>query len=305
VLVGASFKPGRDPISALIAQARKSGDLDGSLSKMLSVWRPEGIAAGRVLLVSTAEGQARQLRQAVTAAMSALKSVAPKAVAICLDDATEQRMQAVTQAVADTSYVYTATKPSAKASVLKRVVLGLPTASQTRAAKEDFAHACAQVAGVALAKEWGNRPANHATPSMLAKVAQALGKKPRVRCEVLGPNEIHKLGMGSFAAVAQGSREPMRFIVLHYNGAAKSEAPTVLVGNGTAHRTDMANLDHLLLGHGPTTQGKPGGDQREFERCAHTKSSLWVISKKKHHNHGPLPQLLALSRNFKSCRVMA
>jgi leucyl aminopeptidase len=38
--------------------------------------------------------------------------------------------------------------------------------------------------------------------------------------------------MGAFMAVAQGSEEPLRFIVLQYNGAAKSEAPTVLVGKG-------------------------------------------------------------------------
>jgi leucyl aminopeptidase len=38
--------------------------------------------------------------------------------------------------------------------------------------------------------------------------------------------------MGSFMAVAQGSDEPLRFIVLHYDGAAKAQAPTVLVGKG-------------------------------------------------------------------------
>jgi hypothetical protein len=38
--------------------------------------------------------------------------------------------------------------------------------------------------------------------------------------------------MGSFMAVAKGSAEPLRFIVLKYQGGAKSEAPTVLVGKG-------------------------------------------------------------------------
>ncbi|PIT80800.1 leucyl aminopeptidase [Limnohabitans sp. JirII-31] len=256
VLVSATFKPGRDTLSQLIVEARKSGDLDASPAKMLSVWRADGVSAGRVLLVSIGEGHARHVRQAVTAAVNALKSIAPKSLAICLEDATQQRLHAATQAVADASYVYTATKPTAKASVLKRVVLGLPSASQTKAAKADFDHACAQVAGVALAKEWGNRPANHATPSMLAKVAQALGKKPRVRCEVLGPAEILKLGMGSFAAVAQGSREPMRFIVLHYNGAAKSEAPTVLVGKGITFDTG-----------GISIKPAAGMDEMKFDMC--------------------------------------
>jgi leucyl aminopeptidase len=38
--------------------------------------------------------------------------------------------------------------------------------------------------------------------------------------------------MGSFMAVAQGSDEPLRFIVLQYSGAPKAQAPVVLVGKG-------------------------------------------------------------------------
>jgi len=88
------------------------------------------------------------------------------------------------------------------------------------------------VAGVELAKEWGNRPANHATPTHLALVAQALAELPKIKCEVLGPKEVAKLGMGAFQAVARGSEEPLRFIVLRYTGAPKASAPVVLVGKG-------------------------------------------------------------------------
>ncbi len=38
--------------------------------------------------------------------------------------------------------------------------------------------------------------------------------------------------MGSFMAVAQGSEEPLRFIVLRYSGAPKAQSPVVLVGKG-------------------------------------------------------------------------
>jgi leucyl aminopeptidase len=89
------------------------------------------------------------------------------------------------------------------------------------------------VDGVDLAKEWANRPANHATPTLLAKTAQGLATKhSKITCQVMGPKEVAKLGMGAFMAVAQGSDEPLRFIVLQYNGGAKSQAPTVLVGKG-------------------------------------------------------------------------
>ena len=43
--------------------------------------------------------------------------------------------------------------------------------------------------------------------------------------------------MGAFLAVAQGSEEPPKFIVLRYQGAGKKEAPTVLVGKGITFDT--------------------------------------------------------------------
>jgi leucyl aminopeptidase len=93
------------------------------------------------------------------------------------------------------------------------------------------------VKGVELAKEWANRPGNHATPTLLAEAAEKLGKLDHVAVDVLGPKEVAKLGMGAFMAVAQGSAEPLRFIVIRYNGAAKSQAPVVLVGKGITFDT--------------------------------------------------------------------
>ena len=256
ILVSAKHKTAKDTLSQLIADARKGGDLDESPAKLLSIWRPQGVSAQRVVLVSSGDGSARVVRQAVTAAVAALKTAKPTHITVFLDEASEYRLQAAAQAVADTSYVYTATKPSATAAALKRVVLALPTAEKTKAAKHAFDLARAQVAGVSLAKEWGNRPANHATPTHLADVAKALGKKAGMHCQVLGPKDIEKLGMGSFAAVARGSVEPLRFIVLQYTGAAKSEAPTVLVGKGITFDTGGISL-----------KPGPGMDEMKFDMC--------------------------------------
>jgi leucyl aminopeptidase len=48
--------------------------------------------------------------------------------------------------------------------------------------------------------------------------------------------------MGSFMSVAQGSAEPLRFIVLKYQGGAKTDAPTVLVGKGITFDTGGISL---------------------------------------------------------------
>jgi len=135
--------------------------------------------------------------------------------------------------------MYTLTKTQAKAPSLAKLTLGV---ADKRAASGAFAQAVAVALGQATAKEWGNRPANFATPTMLAKEAKELAKNPLMQCTVHGPKEVAKLGMGAFLAVAQGSREPLQFIELRYNGAAKSQAPVVLIGKGITFDTGGISL---------------------------------------------------------------
>jgi leucyl aminopeptidase len=72
---------------------------------------------------------------------------------------------------------------------------------------------------------------------LLAKAAKSIAKGAAFKCEVLGPKDVAKLGMGAFMAVAQGAAEPLRFIVMRYNGAASTVPPTVLVGKGITFDT--------------------------------------------------------------------
>ncbi|NWG75674.1 MAG: leucyl aminopeptidase, partial [Rubrivivax sp.] len=92
-------------------------------------------------------------------------------------------------------------------------------------------------AGVTLARELANRPGNHCTPTFLAEQAKALAKSHGLKVDVLERKDVEKLGMGAFLAVAQGSHEPLRFVVLRYQGAGKGDAPVVLVGKGITFDT--------------------------------------------------------------------
>ena len=88
-----------------------------------------------------------------------------------------------------------------------------------------------------LARECANRPGQPLHADLPGQQARKLGKEYGLKVEVLDRKEIEKLGMGSFLAVAQGSDEPPHFIVLRYQGAAKGEAPVVLVGKGITFDT--------------------------------------------------------------------
>lgn len=254
VLVTDSFKPGRDHLSRLLADTLKSGDFEAKPAKLLQLYRPADVAATRLVLAGVGDGSARHVRTAMQAAVGAIKSSPAKRLVVCTAGKTDApALRAAILAAADATYVYTTTKPKAEARKLRQVVLGVPDATALRPA---FRHAAATVAGVETAREWGNRPANHATPTDLADAARALGKAPGFKCEVLGPKEVAKLGMGSFMAVAKGSEEPLRFIVLRYDGAAKTEAPVVLVGKGITFDTG-----------GISIKPAPEMDEMKFDMC--------------------------------------
>jgi leucyl aminopeptidase len=64
---------------------------------------------------------------------------------------------------------------------------------------------------------------------VLADRAKELAKKHGFKCNVLMSDQIKRLNMGAFLAVAQGSHQPPRFIILEYRGAGGSQ-PLALVG---------------------------------------------------------------------------
>ncbi len=230
VLVSQTFKAGKDDLSILVAQALKSADFEAKPGKLLFLYRPLQANATRVVLVGIGEGTAKQVRTAVSAAVGGAKSSHLKKLLLCFaSPAHEAAVRAAVLAVADATYTYTSTKSKPEGRSVQKVVIATTNASEVQTS---FDRAAAIVLGMELAKEWANRPANHATPTLLAQAAEKLAEFPKISCEVLGPKEVAKLGMGAFMAVAQGSDQPLQFVVLRYNGALKAKPPTVLVGKG-------------------------------------------------------------------------
>ncbi len=237
VLIPDGLAAGSDAISKLAALAIKSRDFECKPGKLLSSYRPQGITATRVVLAGAGDGSTKSVKAAVAAAMGALKASSARHLLISLSALRQPNQEAVQAAVVacdHACYAYSATKSKPAEQKLKRVVIGVQALADSRTG---FAKGVGLAQGVALAREWANRPANHATPTMVAQAAKELGKLPKIKVDVLGPKEVAKLGMGSFLAVAQGSEEPLRFIVLRYDGGAKAEAPVVLVGKGITFDT--------------------------------------------------------------------
>jgi leucyl aminopeptidase len=223
-------------LATLLSDALTHGDFEFKANRCLYVHRPAGVTAARLAVVAVGDASAKAFKSAVAAGIAALKAmgVADLVVARVGFDAAldESHARALTAAVGDAVYVYRHTKPSAPvAPKLARVTL-MGAKKERAALTRGLQRGQAIVAGVELARECANRPGNHATPSHLASEAKKIGKAFGLKVEVFDRKDIEKIGMGSFLAVAQGSEEPPRFIVMRYDGAPASKAPIVLVGKG-------------------------------------------------------------------------
>ncbi len=89
------------------------------------------------------------------------KAPAVEHAALCLSALDAPDVAIAVQALHEALYHYQHTKPSAKVPAIKKLTLGVPN---KRAAEAAFTLGQAIAAGQTTAKEWGNRPANHATP---------------------------------------------------------------------------------------------------------------------------------------------
>ena len=122
--------PGDTSATGAAADAVKSvlasGDLVLKTAKNLALYKPAGFAAKRVWLVAVNSPSAKDVRNAVSAAVANAKAANAKSLGVCLallDDLHAEQLQAAVVAAADASYAYTLTKPSAEASALAAVTI--------------------------------------------------------------------------------------------------------------------------------------------------------------------------------------
>jgi leucyl aminopeptidase len=224
-----------DPLSSAV----KEGDFALKPAQAFYAHRVAGVRAARTAFACAGDATPRAVRKALAAGLALLKGGGTSKLAVALVGATwsEALAETLATAVSDTVYLYRHTKPSAPPASKLDSVTVLCAKAQAAGVTAGLARGRAIAAGTTLARELANRPGNHCTPTHLAQEARALGKGHGLKVEVLERKDMEKLGMGALLAVAQGSEQPPKFIVLKYQGAGKADAPVVLVGKGITFDT--------------------------------------------------------------------
>jgi leucyl aminopeptidase len=156
--------------------------------------------------------------------------------------------------------------------------------------KEAAGLARSEAAGIALARDLTISPSNRVTPRFIADTASQVADRFGFKIDIIDLESAQSLGMGAFAAVARGSREPACFIIIEHAPPGLKDPPIVFIGKGItfdtggislkpankldAMKQDMAGaasvlgafevigrtgLDKRVVGILPCTENMPGG----------------------------------------------
>ena len=245
----------------------RRGDLEGKTDGTLLLHNVPNILCDRVLLVGLGKERdfrENEFRRAIKTAIKSLNETGALEAVIYLTelsikkrDVTWRIEQATIMAM---EAVYRFDKLKSKQDEVRRplrkLTLSVERRNEISEAENAVISGQAIAHGMNLAKDLGNLPGNICTPTYLAQQAQGLGKTYGIPVEVLNTPEIEKLGMHSFLAVAKGSRQAPKLIVLHYNGGPKKAPPVVLVGKGITFDAGGISI-------------KPAGemDEMKFDMC--------------------------------------
>lgn len=108
-------------------------------------------------------------------------------------------------------------KKEDKVVVLERVVIQKPKRLELDYEKT-IDRVRIVVEGVFFARDLQNTPSNVATPTYIANIAREECSKVGVKVKIIDKKEAESLGMNLFLAVAKGSAEEPKFVVMEYEG---------------------------------------------------------------------------------------
>ena len=243
-----------------ITQRIKAKDFSGKTGETLTLFADSG---QRVVLIGLGDKDKCNLGIIQTATTNAVKTVVSTPVKtvsnyisslafVSCDNATSAKISAI--AASHAAYRYEVTKNFKKDD--KHGLTSMAMFADKKAANT-IKQAAAIATGVVTTRELGNLPPNICNPDYLAQHACSIAKKyDNCSVTILDEKKMQKLKMGSLLAVARGSRNSPKMVVLKYTGTKKTQNPHVIVGKGITFDTGGISL-------------KPGAnmDEMKYDMC--------------------------------------
>jgi len=225
-------------VSSLIA----AHELRGKVGETVYLHHPGDVKARRILFVGAGKREEATLdtiRQGAGTAVRFLRQRSVKSMAILhrsdfnLERSSQAAVEGILLALFDTGTYRTEEKDE---RFIEEVVVLAEGGSEEEVA-DGIEKGQILAKATNFARNLVNEPASVLTPTEMAKRAEEMAARYGLDIEVLDEHQMKELGMGAILAVARGSDEPARVIVLRYHPEESHEGPSgmetvALVGKG-------------------------------------------------------------------------
>jgi leucyl aminopeptidase len=224
-----------------LSLAIKRGDFTGAKDESLLVVNP-GPGPQRVLLVGSGTGDTKGVTRAATLAGRKANALNVGSMGLWAEDLQGERVEGVVVGVSAGSWEFRELMAAPTGKPRKPLTAARIFVENMAATKAAMAAGIAVAEGQRVARRLAMLPSNVCTPSFLADTSRDIAKRLGMKVSVLGRKEMEKLKMGSFLAVAQGTTQDPKLIVLEYQGGRRGEAPVALVGKGLCFDTGGVSI---------------------------------------------------------------
>ncbi len=202
-----------------------------------------GAGPERVLMVGTGANDTKGLTRAATLAGRKANAMNVGAMSAWSEELQGERVEAVVVGLSLGSWEFRELFAKPKdGKKLKPLATARVYVENIRATKSALEAGSAVAEGQRLARRLAMLPGNICTPQFLADTAKGIAKRHKMSVKVLGRAEMKKLKMGSFLAVAQGTTQDPKLIVLEYKGGRRGDAPVALIGKGLCFDTGGVSI---------------------------------------------------------------
>ena len=257
-----------------IAQAVAAGDFKGKRGETLLIHPDSTLPAKRLLLIGLGDEAtlgSDVWRDTAALVLQEARQRRCQHAALLVPGSRRSKPAVLAQALAEGallgSYRFDRyrTKPKDGTEVAQLALL-LERGVDARAARAGAATGVVLAECQNLARDLSNEPPNALPPAVLAREAEKAGRAAGARVRVLAPAELRRRGFGALLAVAQGSANQPRVIVLEHGAAPRgagkrargARRPTLcLVGKGVCFdsgglslkpSTSMTTMKHDMSG---------------------------------------------------------
>ncbi|OGW13598.1 MAG: leucyl aminopeptidase [Nitrospinae bacterium RIFCSPLOWO2_12_FULL_45_22] len=230
-------------LGGMIKEIWEAGDFKGKADQVSIIYPRGAIPSKRVVLMGLGKEEKFDLdkiREAAGRASKRLQKLGVKSFSTILPDikntgiSVSAAAQATIEGCVLGTYQFKEYKTGNKDELKEIEGVCLVERESARMSKIEPGAKTGEIIALAVSRvrDLVNHPGNAHTPKDMAEEAQKIAQEAGLACQILDENQIRELNMGAFMAVAQGSQQPPRFIILEHNQPQEGRPTIVVIGKG-------------------------------------------------------------------------